>query len=60
MIGRPVAEPRALRAEAAALFTEAQLVEIVLLAGFYNLVSFVVNATSVERETGTPGFPQAN
>ena len=50
----------ALWAEAAASFTAAQLVEILSLVGFYHLVSFVVNATGVEREPGAPGFPQAS
>lgn len=49
----------ALWAEASASFTPAQLVEIVSLVGFYHLVSFVVNATGVEREPGAPGFPGA-
>jgi alkylhydroperoxidase family enzyme len=47
----------ALWAEAAAHFSPAQLVEILSLVGFYHLVSFVVNATGVAREPGTPGFP---
>jgi len=49
----------ALWAEAAAHFTPAQLVEILSLVGFYHLVSFVVNAAGVERESDTPGFPRA-
>lgn len=48
----------ALWAEAAAHFSSAQLVEILSLAGFYHLVSFVVNATGVAREPGAPGFPR--
>jgi len=49
----------ALWAQAAAVFTPAQLVEIIALVGFYHLVSFTVNATGVEREPGTPGFPSS-
>jgi alkylhydroperoxidase family enzyme len=49
----------ALWAEASAQFRSAQLVEILSLVGFYHLVSFVVNATGVEREPGAPGFPAA-
>lgn len=47
----------ALWARAAAVFTPAQLIEIIALAGFYHLVSFTVNATQVAREPGMPGFP---
>lgn len=47
----------ALWARAATVFTPAQLIEIVALAGFYHLVSFTVNATQVAREPGAPGFP---
>lgn len=42
---------------AAAVFTPAQLIEVIALAGFYHLVSFTVNATQVAREAGAPGFP---
>ncbi|WP_341703363.1 carboxymuconolactone decarboxylase family protein [Ferrovibrio sp.] len=49
----------ALWQKAAAVFSPAQLIEILALAGFYHLVSFTVNATGVEREPGTPGFPPA-
>ena len=47
----------ALWAQAAAIFTPTQLIEIVALAGFYHLVSFTVNVTGVAREPGSPGFP---
>jgi alkylhydroperoxidase family enzyme len=49
----------ALWAEAAAAFSPAQLVEILSLVGLYHLVSFVVNATGVEREPGAADFPKA-
>ncbi|MGH7337907.1 MAG: carboxymuconolactone decarboxylase family protein, partial [Myxococcota bacterium] len=36
-----------------------QLVELVVLAGFYHTISFVVNGLGVEREPRAPGFPAA-
>ncbi|HEY7609935.1 MAG TPA: carboxymuconolactone decarboxylase family protein [Alphaproteobacteria bacterium] len=42
---------------AMALFSPAQLVEILSLVGLYHMVSFVVIATEVAREPGAPGFP---
>ena len=36
---------------------EAQRIELLLLAGFYRLVSYVVNATRVEKEKGAEVFP---
>jgi alkylhydroperoxidase family enzyme len=47
----------ALWAEASTCFDAAQMVEIISLVGFYHMVSFMVNATGVEREPGAPGFP---
>jgi hypothetical protein len=44
-------------ADATARFAAAQLVELVMLAGLYHAVSFLVNATRVEREAFAPGFP---
>lgn len=38
-------------------FTEAQLVELIMLAGLYHAVSFMVNATDVEHEAFAPRFP---
>lgn len=38
-------------------FTEAQLVELIMLAGLYHAVSFMVNATGVEHEAFAPRFP---
>jgi 4-carboxymuconolactone decarboxylase len=36
-----------------------QLVELVVLAGFYHTISFVVNGLGVEQEPGAPQFPAA-
>ena len=47
----------ALWQEAAARFSAAQLVELVILAGLYHAVSFAVNAFRVSPETFAPGFP---
>ncbi|MES2818920.1 MAG: carboxymuconolactone decarboxylase family protein [Pseudomonadota bacterium] len=38
-------------------FDEEQLIECLLLVGFYHGVSFVVNGLRVEREPGAPRFP---
>lgn len=38
-------------------FDEAQLIELVTLAGLYHAVSFVVNATELDPEPGAPRFP---
>ena len=38
-------------------FSPEQVVEILVLAGFYHTISYVVNALGVEREAGAPGFP---
>jgi alkylhydroperoxidase family enzyme len=40
-----------------AQFGQDQLIECLLLVGFYHAVSFVVNGLRVEHETDTPGFP---
>lgn len=47
----------ALWTQASAHFNSAQMIEIIALVGFYHLVSFTVNATSVEREPDAPKFP---
>jgi alkylhydroperoxidase family enzyme len=47
----------ALWGELAAAFESAQLVELVVLAGFYRTISSVVNAFAVAREEGAPRFP---
>jgi alkylhydroperoxidase family enzyme len=47
----------ALWAEAAGHFSAAQLVELVMLAGLYRAVSYLVNALQVEPEPFAPAFP---
>lgn len=47
----------ALWAAAAARFSAAQLVELVMLAGLYHAVSNLVNALHVEPEPFAPAFP---
>jgi len=37
-------------------FAPDQLVELIMLAGLYRAVSYVVNATGVEHEASTPRF----
>ena len=39
-------------------WSEAQLLELLVLAGFYRLVSGFLRSVGVEREPGTPGFPE--
>ena len=38
-------------------FAEDQLVELIMLAGLYHAVSFMINATGVEHEEFAPRFP---
>ncbi len=38
-------------------WSEAQLLELVTLAGLYHAVSFLVNAAALDPEPGTPRFP---
>ena len=40
-------------------FRDEQLVELVVLAGFYHTISFAVNALGVEHEADAPRFPGA-
>ncbi|MBE0613279.1 MAG: carboxymuconolactone decarboxylase family protein [Burkholderiales bacterium] len=47
----------ALWGDLATHFKEEQLVELVMLAGLYHAVSFMVNATGVQHETFAPHFP---
>lgn len=47
----------ALWSDLRAVYSEAQLIELLMLAGFYQMVSCVVNATRIEHQTGTPRFP---
>ena len=46
----------ALWGELAAHFAADQLVELVMLAGLYHAVSYMVNACGVQQENGAPGF----
>ncbi len=48
----------ALWAELAAEFEPAQLVELVVLAGFYRTISCVANAFAIAHEEGAPEFEQ--
>lgn len=48
----------ALWTEASAQFAEEQLVELIMLAGLYHAVSFMINATGVQHEAFAPRFPQ--
>ncbi len=36
---------------------DAQLVELLVVAGFYRLVSGFLNSTGVQLDDGIPGFP---
>ena len=36
---------------------EQQLIELLVLAGFYRMVSGFLNSVRVRREDGVPGFP---
>jgi alkylhydroperoxidase family enzyme len=47
----------ALWSELAAAFEPAQLVELVVLAGFYRTISCLVNAFAIAHEDGAPRFP---
>jgi hypothetical protein len=38
-------------------WSEAQLMELATLAGFYHSVAYVINVARVEREEFAPGFP---
>lgn len=48
----------ALWAELGKHWNEAQLVELVVLAGFYHTISFVVNGLGVDLEPGAARFPE--
>lgn len=43
--------------EAAALYTEEQLIEALMLPGFYRMVAGFVNTVRVQRDSGVPGWP---
>ena len=47
-------------AAAAAHFAADQLIELVMLAGLYHAVSFMVNACGVAQERFAPAFPSAD
>ena len=47
----------ALWEELAAHFAEDQLIELIMLAGLYHAVSFMINAAGVELEPSAPRFP---
>jgi alkylhydroperoxidase family enzyme len=47
----------ALWGELAAVYEHAQLVELLMLAGFYQMVSCVVNAARIALQAGAPRFP---
>jgi alkylhydroperoxidase family enzyme len=42
----------------AAHFAPAQIVELLVLAGFYHAIAFVANGLGVEPEAFAPGFPE--
>ena len=42
----------------AARWSEAELVELLLVAGMYRLVSGFLNSTGVQLDEGVPGFPE--
>ena len=44
-------------AQLAATWNEAELVELLVVAGFYRLVSGFLNSTGVRLDDGIPGFP---
>ena len=46
-------------AELADEWSEAQLAELLVVAGFYRLVSGFLNSTGVQLDDGVPGFPDA-
>jgi alkylhydroperoxidase family enzyme len=41
----------------AARWSESELLELLVVAGFYRLVSGLLNSTGVQREPDTPGWP---
>jgi alkylhydroperoxidase family enzyme len=43
-------------AELKTFYTDEQLIELVMLAGLYHAVSYMVNTTRLELETGAPRF----
>lgn len=55
---RQAAVDDALWADLSAQFAEDQLIELLMLAGLYHAVSFLVNGTRVAHEPFAPRFPQ--
>jgi alkylhydroperoxidase family enzyme len=49
----------ALWAELKTVFDDTQLLELLMLAGFYRMVSYLVNAARIQHQPGTPRFPAA-
>ena len=49
----------ALWARLGGVYSQAQLLELLMLAGFYRMVSYLVNAARVEHQPGAPRFPAA-
>lgn len=49
----------ALWTELKAHYSDEQLIELVMLAGLYHAVSYMVNTTRLELETAAPKFPSA-
>jgi alkylhydroperoxidase family enzyme len=41
------------------LWSDEQILELLVLAGFYHTISFVTNALAIEREEGAERFPAA-
>jgi alkylhydroperoxidase family enzyme len=50
----------ALWADLAAHFSQDQIIELIMLAGSYHSVSYMVNACKIELEALAPRFPDAN
>jgi alkylhydroperoxidase family enzyme len=42
-----------------ASYDEQQLIEVILLAGFYRMLAGLLNTLGVERDEGVPGWPSA-
>jgi 4-carboxymuconolactone decarboxylase len=38
-------------------YDEAQMIEVILLAGFYRMLAALLNTVGVERDDGVPGWP---
>ena len=60
--GRPLPEPRCVRQDAFAgriRWDDAELVELLAVAGFYRLVLGILNSAGVQFDAGVPGFPTA-